>query len=78
MIEKLPYSETEAKSKLERGRNYNQKEGADACYDVFGGDRNKWNLLEDPEYTSAERISISFGYLRVTHGKITAEDSDTE
>ena len=78
MIERLPRSETEAKSKLERGRNLNLKEGADARYDVFGRDRNKKKFLEYTEYTSAERISILFGRLRVAHGKINAEDSDTE
>ena len=78
IIEKLPCSETETNSKLERGRNLNLKEGADALYGVFGGDRNKNKLIEDPEYTNAECISILFGHLRVAHGNINAEDSDTE
>ena len=60
MIERLPRSEAEAKAKLKRDRQYNLRFGADARYDVFGGNENKMKLLKDPEYTSAARVSTLF------------------
>jgi len=77
MIEKLPRSNADAQAKLDRGRKYNLKEGLDARYDVFGGDRKKIELLNNPAYTSASRIAHLFSQLRLAQGNTeTEEDSD--
>ena len=78
MIERLPRSETEAKAKTDRGRNYNLKEGVDARYDVFGGDQKKRDMLNDPNYTSASRISLLFDRLKQAQGTADNSSSDTE
>ena len=77
-IERMPRSDQEAQAKLDRGRNYNMKEGVDARYDVFGGDNKKWEMLNDPRYTSASRLGLLFGRLRLTNGDEGGSDSDKD
>ena len=43
MIEKLPRTLAEVKTKAERDRKYNLQMGADARYDVFGGNEKSEN-----------------------------------
>ena len=64
MIERMPRSNAEAQKKLDCNRQYNMKEGLDARYDIFAGDKNKWELLNDKRYTSASRIHPLFEKLR--------------
>ena len=78
MIERLPRSESEAKAKTDRGRTYNLKEGIDARYDVFGGDEKKKEMLNDPNYTSASRISLLFDRLKQAQCTADSSSSDTE
>ena len=78
MIEKLPRSLDEAKAKLERNRQCNLQSGADARYDVFGGNEKKRKLLEDPAYTSAARTRRLFDSLRAAQQLTNAEDPDTD
>ena len=77
MIERLTRTEAEAKAKLKRDRQYNMRSGIDASYDVFGGDKNKIKLLEDPEYLSAARLSTLFEFLKAAQEKISAAESDS-
>ena len=68
MIERLPRSNVDAQEKLNRAWKYNLKEGLNARYDVFGGDRKQIELLNDPAYTSASRIAHLFSQLRLAQG----------
>ncbi len=76
-IKRLPTSNGEAQSKLDRARQYNLKEGLDAQYDVFGDD-GKWEKLNDPAYTSACRIKLLFEKLKKAQmkGKDDAESTE--
>ena len=79
MIEKLPRSLAEAKAKVERDRQYNLQLGADARYDVFGGNEKKRKLLEDPAYTGADRVRHLFTKLRAAQRhKTNPEDSEDD
>ena len=78
MIEQMPRSLAEAKAKLERNRQNNLKMGADARYDVFGGNEKKRKLLEDPAYTSAARTRRLFDSLKAAQLNTNAEDSDAD
>ena len=75
-IERLPRSNAEAKAKLDRGRQYNMKEGLDARYDVFGGNSKKLELLNDPAYTSAGRIAHLFSRLRLAQENTETENNN--
>ena len=76
MIERLSRSNSDAQEKLNRARKYNLKEGLDARYDVFRGDRKKIELLNNPAYMSASRIAHLFSQLRLAQGNAeTEEDS---
>jgi hypothetical protein len=74
MIERMPRLNEEAQEKLNRGRQYNLKEGLDAWYNVFGGDCKKIELLNDPAYTSASRIALLFSQLRLAQGNAETEE----
>ena len=54
------------------------KEGLDARYDVFGGDSKKWEMLNDPRYTSASRLGLLFERLRLANGDEDGSDSDED
>ena len=79
MIERLPRTLPEAEAKLQRNRQYNLQQGADARYDVFGGNEKKRKSLEDPAYTSAARTRRLFDCLRAAQkSNANVEDSDAD
>ena len=60
-IERLPRLDIEAQAKLDRGQRYDMREGLDAYYDVFGGDSKKWEMVNDPRFTSSSRLGLTLG-----------------
>ena len=78
MIENLPQSNKDAKKKLDLDRKYNLKEGLDARYDIFGGDTEKMERLNDPAYVSTHGIHRLFNCLRKAQQKEIHNDTETD
>ena len=74
-IERLPRSNQEAKEREERGTKKNIHSGIAARYDVHGGDEKKKALLDDPRYTSKERVKKLFQCLRAASSANTGGGS---
>ena len=51
---------------------------AQGAEEMFGGDSKKWEMLNDPRYTSASRLGLLFGRLRLTNGDEDGSDSDED
>ena len=75
-IEGLPRLNREVKAKLNRGQRYNMKKGLDARYNLFGGDGKKWEMVNDPRFTSASRLGCLFGRLRLANGNKDNSESE--
>ena len=76
-VEKLPWSEQEAKEKTDAGRQYNMKEGLDYRYNLFGSTR-KPERLNSLEYTSAPRLANLFSKLHVAQPGEQESEEDVD
>ena len=77
-IEILPRSNEDVQAKINRGQNYNLKEGLDARYDVFGGDETKHAKLNEAEFTDASRFVDLCRYIRASQTDQTNEGIKTD
>ena len=62
--ERLPKSTEEAKWKLEHGQKRGAHIGLSAQYDIYNGDASKWKKLDDPRYSSNDRMAYLYKCLR--------------